>query len=389
MTKKTELFRHIKGEEALNDFFVSFLSWSLEEDPIVLNAIHDNLNFSEDAEIIATQRQGLPRSSSETESTYILDWVISDHDKLVGYESKTDGSVPTSRQLNGELEKLKANQGGRDSWLFAITDHSQQPSSVEQTDANWLSWYHIAERVLDIDTNDKSIQLLQSMFEYKDYDGFSGFSEFERDSHWLTKHDTEFIELAFDVDRHLDDIHIYTEGNTNLWHSTSKNLQKLKQKSYSTINQAYLSIPYHPEGSHHCVENHYRLSIFLPALENDLRVYMDINANQGDHLDEFVRNNAETFTEIIREHDMNLLTSYNSLNTPHNELLKYNNPDEVKQVLSEYAGQDNWKRLQFGWHVPTNQSARTIVIETAERLQQLRNLFYKENKYFSADDLPV
>jgi len=74
------------------------------------------------------------------------------------------------------------------------------------------------------------------MFEEEGYNGFTGFTEYKRENRWLTRHGTEFVELAFDVNRYLDGIEIYTDGNTHLWHSTSMNREKLRSKDYSTIN---------------------------------------------------------------------------------------------------------------------------------------------------------
>ena len=95
MTKRT-FFRHIRGEESQNDFFLSLLAFSLEHGPEVLNAIHDDLTFSSQAEVVASQRDGLPKNSSDSDN-FTLDWVVRDSDKLVGYESKTESGIPSDR----------------------------------------------------------------------------------------------------------------------------------------------------------------------------------------------------------------------------------------------------------------------------------------------------
>lgn len=388
MSGKQNIFRYIGDEESQNDFFVSLLAWSLEDGPELLNAIHDELEFTDEAEVVATQRNGLSRDAPENPGSRILDWVVSDTDKLVGYESKTGSSVPGQTQLEQEYRRLEANSRGRDVYLFAFSDQAQQPASIESSPAEWLSWYQVAERVLELDTGDKAIRMLQNMFKEEDYDGFTGFTEYTRENRWLTRHGSEFVELAFDVNRHLDGIEIYTSGNTHLWHSTSMNLEKLRSKGWSTINQAYHIIHYHPDGMSEYVENYYRPAIFLPALENDLRVYMDINARRRDSNKEFVQENASTLARLVTDQDMHLRASWNSFNTPEREFLDYDSLDEIESVLTEKTGKENWKRLLFGWRISVEQSPRSIILETAERIEELHEFFFEESEYFTQDQLP-
>jgi hypothetical protein len=181
-----------------------------------LNGESANETFSRTRQTAISKRsnalQSVPRSSSETGSTYELDWVGRDNNILVGYESKVGRKVPSTGQLEGELQKLEANSARRIVHLFAVTDHTRPPSTIEKTDADWLSWYQVAEHVLDIDTDDKSIQMLQAMFRDKDYDGFTGFTEFQHENFWLTLQDAKFVELAINVERYLDNIQVYTDG---------------------------------------------------------------------------------------------------------------------------------------------------------------------------------
>lgn len=388
MSGKSNFFRYVRGEEPFNDFFVSLLAWSLDDGPQVLNAIHDDLKFTDKAEIVATQRNGLPHEASEYSGKRVLDWVVSDETKLVGYESKTGSDIPTSKQLLQEFQKLKANSRGREVYLFTFSDHSNQPTTISEAPAEWISWYDVAERILAIETDDKAVQILQQMLHEEDYDGFTGFTEFSQESRWLTKHGSEFVTLAYDVERHLDEIQMYRGGSTHLPHSTSMNLSKLSRKKSSTINQAYLMINFHPEGSPEFVSNYYRMGIFLPALKNDLRVYMDINPNKRDILQKFVREQAADLAQMTEFHNMHLRTSRNSFNSPDREFLDYESRDDIENVLSNKAGQGNWKRLLFGWQVSVEQSHRDIIRETVRRLQELQGLFYDESEYLSASVIP-
>jgi len=159
MDGKQNIFRHIGDEESQNDFFVSLLAWTLKDGPEVLNAIHDELTFSDEAEVIATQRNGLSRDASENPGSRILDWAVRDTGTLVGYESKTGDGYPSNTQLQQEHRRLEANSGGRDVYSFAFSDHAREPASIDSSLAEWLSWYQVAERVLELDTEDKAIRM--------------------------------------------------------------------------------------------------------------------------------------------------------------------------------------------------------------------------------------
>jgi hypothetical protein len=81
-------------EEALNQQFAGFLSYSLHSGPELLNRMHENqsLIFSDEARIVADQDSPLPKYT-ETGKDREIDWVICDEDSLVGYESKYGDSL--------------------------------------------------------------------------------------------------------------------------------------------------------------------------------------------------------------------------------------------------------------------------------------------------------
>lgn len=106
-----ELFRHIDGEKSLNDFFSSLLARS--NTSRVLNAVHREIRFRNDAEVVATQRDGLDEHPDENSKLRTLDWVVKDGGKMVGYESKT-GNPLDATQLQEERRKLNENADGRE-----------------------------------------------------------------------------------------------------------------------------------------------------------------------------------------------------------------------------------------------------------------------------------
>lgn len=376
MSKRT-FFRHIRDEESQNDFFISLLSWSLEHNPRVLNAIHDDLQFTDQAEIVATQRRSALANHPENDRERTLDWVVGDTDKLVGYESKTGSSVPKTKQLTEELRKLEMDQNseGRDVYLYAVTDHTVNP--LEGTNAKWLSWYEVAERVQSLDPTTDSIRILQDMFENEDYDKFSGFDEFEQTREWFTNHEHQLVKLAFEVDHHLDRIEIYTKHRDNVpHHSNVEGLEYAYKYKSRTINQSILTIPFHPTGRPEYVDNYYDLLLIAPAMRNELGVYMHLNTSQSPDLQSFVQANVESLSNMIGEHGMELRTSWNRLNHPDRAMKRYSDINNIKQVLGDKVGEEYWKRLYFGWEIDIKREPAHIVNETTERMNKLYRLFF-------------
>lgn len=58
MGAPSEIFRHIDDEESFNDFFAGLVSTALDGDSTVLNEIHEELQFSDRASVVGTQRNG-------------------------------------------------------------------------------------------------------------------------------------------------------------------------------------------------------------------------------------------------------------------------------------------------------------------------------------------
>jgi hypothetical protein len=47
-----------------------------------------------------------------------------------------------------------------------------------------------------------------------------------------------------------------------------------------------------------------------------------------------------------------------------------------------------WDRLLFEWEVSVEQSSPSVILETAERIEELHELFFEESEYFTEDELP-
>jgi len=115
---------------------------------------------------------------------------------------------------------------------------------------------------------------------------------------------------------------------------------------------------------------------------------MDINARKRNSNKVFIQENAPTLARLVTDQDMHLRTSWNSFNTPEREFLDYDSVDEIESVLTEKAGREVWKRLLFGWDVSVAQSPRSIILETANRIEELHELFLEESEYFTEAELP-
>ncbi|MFC6838368.1 hypothetical protein [Halomarina ordinaria] len=373
MGKRT-FFRHISGEVPQNDFFLSLLAFSLDHGPEVLNAIHDDLMFSSDAEVIASQRNGLPRTPPDS-GNYVLDWVVRDADKLVGYESKTGSDIPSDGQLDGELAKLEANNGGRDVYLYAFTDHHRNP--IDRADVGWLSWYDVASRVQSLETINDSIKILQEMFDDNGYSRFSGFDEFEQSREWFLNHEEQIVKLAFEIGRRSEAFELYTKMHNQVpQHTTTKQLTKAFKNRARSLNQSVHAISYHPDESRKYATKGYNPCLLAPAITNEVGVYMHLNTAKTDEIETFVRGNASALTDLVNDHGMTLRTSWNNLNHPERKIKQYSDASEIERVLKNNVGSEYWKRLYFGWQMDTDQPAKELVAEATHRIDELHRLFF-------------
>lgn len=380
MGGKTGFFRYIDDEESLNDFFSSLLAWSLEDDPTVLNAIHDDIQFDSQAEVIATQRDGLPRHVPGNSRSRTLDWVVRDSTKIVGYESKTGTDVPKKTQLSEEQSKLELNSNGLNCYLYTVTEHNSDPTDTEV--AKWVSWYDVGARINSLDADNKAIEMLQAMAQHEGYDKFRGFEEFKQSGEWIARHEDQLIDLVFEVNRHLEHLEVYTDSNVP--QHTTKRLHRAKRKSYDTLNQAYHVFPFHPTGEPEYIDENYYPCIFAPAIENQVSVYMNINVweerESRRKLLEMVKNNKDSITDMVADYEMSFLASSNSLNHGDKEISTYNG-HEIPGVIEDKIGNDRWKRLFIGWDIDTEQDPDNVVTDCVNRVRQLHGIFFGGSEY--------
>lgn len=179
-----------RGEESLNRQFAGFLHYSLQNGSKPLKKIHEDhpISFSKQASVVASQDSPLPQHT-ETGTDREIDWVISDEDKLVGYESKY-GAILYEDQLRDELAKLRLNATEhQDAVLVVVTMHTTPASLLERFDDEpvyWLSWLAVFRRLRQINESEllpeqrPLRQMLIDLFEEEDMQPFTGFSHHDK-----------------------------------------------------------------------------------------------------------------------------------------------------------------------------------------------------------------
>lgn len=377
-----ELFRHIDGEESLNDFFSSLLARS--DTPRVLNAVHQDLRFRDDAEIIATQRDGLSKHPDANKKMRTLDLVVRDEEKTVGYESKTGDSLKLD-QLQEERQKLVENADGREVHLYAITEDIRRPEIP--LEFKWMSWRDVGKAVNDLaEDSDKEspiIQLMADMLTNEGYDGFRGFTDYEQDEEWFIKHQNEAIDLAFDAGKYAEGLTIYDEGpkNTDFHRRIRRDIAMVRGNSHRALGPSYYVFTIVPEGyfeadlDYDITEEGWDIQLTVPALHNDIFVGLNVYLSKSQELKELFSRNAEKLQEIMVAEEMTVKSSHNSLfhdKTPST----YNRAEEVRPLFETNAGEGEYKRFRIGWPVETEQEPSDIIEETARKMETLHEIFY-------------
>ncbi len=377
---KRNIFRYVDGEESQNDFFASLLSWA--ETPRVLNAIHtdDSISFDDSAEVVATQRDGLPEFAPENDHRRTLDWVVRDQTKLVGYESKCGDGLSDS-QLREERRKLEHNAHRRDIHLFAVTEDVCEPEFT--ADATWKRWEDIGQAVIEMGDKSEAVEIMADMFRDKGYEGFRGFTEYRRDEHWLVTHQNETVDLVLEATDCAEDLRLYDKGEKHLDHHNrvKKNIYDVKEKDHRSLGPPYHIFSVHPLGyrdtetNYNISGNSWYIAIIVPALHNEVYVQMNTYPSKDTDVKELLRDNADALTDIVTANDMHVETSWNSLSKEESPT-RYTDPEDIRHVLSKKSGYKTAKRIRFGWEVDTDQSPDAIIEETADKMERLHTIFY-------------
>ncbi len=371
------LFRHIGGEEPLNDFFASLLSRTDVDQ--VMNEIHDGLEFQHGATVVGTQRDGLPNHPEENSKRRTLDWVIQDGEKIVGYESKTNDKLKRN-QLLEERRKLEANADGREVHLFGVTEDLRQPDL--SVDFSWLSWHDIADSLSEADTTTPITELMSDMLENEGYGRFEGFTPYSRDESWLITHQNEAVDFALEAAKYAEGVRFYHRQRVDLHNRVKNDVEAVKNNDYQSLGPSYFVFPNHPVGyresdtAYNIRGDHgWYIAITIPALHNEVYVQLDTYLSKNEDFPEMFSENAEEITELVMSNDMTVWTSPNSLNRedPQQE---FKDRETIRDIFRSKGGEGKYKRIRMGWEVDVDQPSDDIVAEAAEKMERLQELFY-------------
>lgn len=378
-----EMFRHIEGEEPLNDFFSSLLARS--DTSQVLNAVHRDLRFLDDAKIVATQRAGLDEHPDANSKLRTLDWVVRDEEKIVGYESKNEDSLKTD-QLREERRKLANNADGREIYLYAITEDIRRPEVPAQFE--WISWRQVGKAVNDlaeeVDQERPVIQLMADMLTSEGYDGFRGFTEFEHDEAWFIKHQDEAIDLAFDAGKYAEGLTIYDRSskNTDFHRRIRRDLTNVRDNDHRALGPSYYVFSFMPKGyfeaspEYNVTDEGWDIQLTVPALHNEIFVGLNAYLAKSQELKEFFKSNAEEISDIVVSNGMTVKTSYNSLF--HDETPEaYSKKQDVYRLFQSKGGEGRYKRFRIGRAIGTDQEPAEIIETTAEMMEDIHDIFYE------------
>lgn len=376
------LFRYIDGEESLNDFFCSLLARS--DTSRVLNAVHPGLRFRDDAEIVATQRDGLNQHPNANSRRRTLDWVVRDEEKIIGYESKTDDSLKRD-QLFEERQKLVENADGREVHLYAITEDIRRPEVTAEFD--WMSWRDVGKAVNDLaedpDQESPIIRLMADMLTSEGYDGFRGFTDYRQSEEWFIKHQNEAIDLAFDTSKYAEGLNIYDKAskNTDFHRRIRRDISMVRDNGHRALGPSYYVFTIVPEDyfeanpDYDVTEEGWDIQLTVPALHNEIFVGLNVYLSKRPELKELFRREAEELRDIVDSEEMTVKASYNSLF--HNKTPgSYTKSDEVHRLFASEGGEGEYKRFRIGWPVRTDQGPTEIIEETAEKMEELHEIFY-------------
>jgi hypothetical protein len=378
---KRDFFRYVEGEESQTDFFVSLLAQT--DTARVLNAIHDNLEFDDSANVRATQREPLPHHPEENNIQREIDWVVEDNTKLVGYESKTGNDSLSPKQLRDERRKLEHNTSRKTVHLFGITDDIHEPEYDH--DASWLSWFDVGASVIDIDNKSEAIEIMSDLFKDKGYEGFTGFTPYKQNEAWFVTHQNEAVDLAFDIDKYADGLSMYTKKNkhTDFYNRAKQDLTKVKKNGYHSLGPSYYIFAYQPDEYFSDVDTDYNtsagigwyLATVVPALQNEVYVQLNTYLSKDDTARKFFKQYSEQIAKLIEKNDMELHASANSLFSERNPTI-HTDSEEISTLIENKGGEGRFKRFRIGWKIDTNQSPEDIVSDTTEKIEELHKIFY-------------
>lgn len=379
-----ELFRYIDDEESLTDFFVSLLDHA--DTQRVLNAIHedDPIKFDDSSRISETQRNRLPQPPEMNES-WILDWVIEDGSKIVGYESKRQQDL-YGKQLRKEREKLQYYANGKEVYLFAITEDIYDPDV--KAEYTWKSWYEVGKSIIELEEESKILKLLSNMVKSQEFDGFTGFSCFEREESWMVTHQNEAVNLAVEVERQTNEFDLYEKVDHH--NRKKRSLRSIIKKDSRGLAPPFYEFSFYPteynreeaadDGvwGYDITNEGWDIQLIVPSLHNQIYVQLNTYPRKDDDLKKILQENAAGLTEILMRHNgMYLESSWNSLIRDPNPS-DHRERSEIMDVLKNKSGRESWRRLRFGWKIDGDKPPEIIIDEIHEKMSILNDIFYED-----------
>lgn len=377
-----------RDEEALNQQFAGFLHYSLQIGPDLLNRIHsdEGVRFSSDANVIAHQDSPLPQFT-ESGPNREIDWVVEDHDKLVGYESKYDDSLG-ARQLADELEKLHLNAQNQDVILFAVTPDSTEPSILNEFEDDpvyWLSWYTVSRRLQQTDEEEIApeqrpiLRMLQDLFEAEDMHPFTGFNHHDKQ---------QYRYFIRDLRQELMDEKLENRGKTHTWATASTD-----PSSFERIIPKYIEVPF--VRTLRMDSDTKRGSYLTATVDTETHeVYTGIvfNVREVEKHEDFVGDNVDTLVRLSEEREWEFWASMNSLNEWEVGVSKTDAPDEMRNWLAN--GRENeilvndtsYKKAHLVTDVSSSEPPK-IVRESIGQLLEFHELFLLADDIYSWPDL--
>jgi hypothetical protein len=369
-------------EETLNQQFAGYLYYSLQINPVLLNRIHHDhpLSFSDQAGLVAHQYSPLPQYTDNGTNRKI-DWVVSDKDKLVGYESKYDARL-SEDQLQGELEKLRVNANGRDIALIVVTMHTTPVPLLDRfvdEPVYWISWFTIFRRLNQTDETDVPpeqrpiLWMLQDLFEAENMHPFTGFDHHDK---------LQYRYFIRDLQQELIGTELENPGKVNA--STTKDPDPAV---WQRLVPKRLDIPFVRKSRD---EDWSRLTSYLTVIvdteSHDVHVGIVFNLRDVEAHQEYLADRLDDVIGCATEQDMELWASFNSLNQWKAGIAKTDNPAEMRTWLESggentvQVGETDYKKAIFVREC-SSVSPAALVQEVKHELLKLYE------RFLVADDL--
>ena len=242
-----------RNETRQNDRVAELLGSSLQFGPEHLNLLHSRIDFTEDAEVVAIQ-EGL-----EGNDGIELDWVISDPDHLIGYESKVKSGL-SRNQLEAEIEELERLNPDGSNTLVVLTDDYSLPSTVKEIRASsdsetqilWLSWYDYASKIEAASSDQLQREqyvihdMLHQTFDEEGYlMKFEGLHREPEGKEQVMDHQNQVVNLAHDVELVLRNSPLkrWTQNGKDVFHY-GDNRQKELEKDHRHLVPKWFMFPF-------------------------------------------------------------------------------------------------------------------------------------------------